>query len=221
MSSPVGPRNRAWRFLRVALVLLGLTALVVAALSLAWPGQSQEAPPPDSLLAAPQLPSPVPATPAPAAAVATATSALPVRLVVPGIGVDAPVTVRSVDPTGLMQNPDGATDVAWYDFTARPGQGGNAVFSGHLDYHDYGPAVFARLAEVKPGDVVEVRLENGTLHRYAVSVSVLYPADSAPSQEIVGPTDTEVATLITCTGAFNRAQLEYADRLVVRAERVS
>jgi len=190
----------------------------VAALSLAWPGQSQEAPPPDSLLAGRQLQLGNPATPAPTAAVATATSALPVRLVVPGIGVDAPVTVRSVDPTGLMQNPDGATDVAWYDFTARPGQGGNAVFSGHLDYHDYGPAVFARLAEVKPGDVVEVRLENGTLHRYAVSVSVLYPADSAPSQEIVGPTGREMVTLVTCGGTWQGRPRGYSHRLVVRAD---
>ena len=218
MSSPVGPRIRAWRLLRVALALLGLSALVVAALSLAWPGQSQEVPPPDSLLAVPQPQSPVPATPAPTSAVAPATSALPVRLLIPRIGVDAPVTVRGADAGGLMQNPDGATDVAWYDFTARPGQGGNSVFSGHLDYHDYGPAVFARLAEVKPGDVVEVRLEEGTLHRYAVSVSVLYPADSAPSQEIVGPTGREMVTLVTCGGTWQGRPRGYSHRLVVRAD---
>jgi sortase (surface protein transpeptidase) len=88
---------------------------------------------------------------------ALAPAALPVRLVIPKIGIDAPVTVKGLDPSGAMQNPNGPEDVAWYDFTARPGQGGNTVFSGHLNYHDYGPAVFARLWEMTAGDLVEVR----------------------------------------------------------------
>ena len=79
---------------------------------------------------------------------ARASTALPARLVIPKIGVDAPVAVKGLDPNGAMQNPNGPEDVAWCDFTSRPGQGGNAVFSGHLDYHDYGPAVIARLREM-------------------------------------------------------------------------
>ena len=147
MSGSVGPRYRAWRLLRVVLALLGLAALAMAALSLAWPGRSREPPLPDSSYAVespaqPQeLITPTPTAPAPAA--------LPARLVIPRIGVDAPVTVKGLDPNGVMQNPNGPEDVAWYDFTSRPGQGGNAVFSGHLDYHDCGPAIFARLREMK------------------------------------------------------------------------
>jgi hypothetical protein len=51
------------------------------------------------------------------------------RLVIPKMGIDAPVTVKGLDASGAMQNPNGPEDVAWYDFTARPGQGGNTVFS--------------------------------------------------------------------------------------------
>ena len=153
-----------------------------------------------------------------ATAAAPAAPALPVRLVIPRIGIDAPVTVKSVEPDGLMQNPNGPEDVAWYDFTAPPGRGGNAVFSGHLDYRDYGPAVFARLREVKAGDVLEVRLEDGTLHRYVVSLSALYPATSAPSEEIVGPTGREMVTLITCEGTWQGRPQGYSHRLVVRAD---
>ena len=153
MSGSVGPRYRAWRLLRVVLALLGLAALAMAALSLAWPGRSREAPPPDSLYASEPTTQPEElVTPT-----ALAPAALPVRLVIPKIGIDAPVTVKGLDPSGAMQNPNGPEDVAWYDFTARPGQGGNTVFSGHLDYHDYGPAVFARLWEMTAGDLVEVR----------------------------------------------------------------
>jgi LPXTG-site transpeptidase (sortase) family protein len=198
------------------LALLGLAALAMAALSLAWPGRSREAPPPDSLYASEpttqpeELVTPTPTAPPPAA--------LSVRLVIPKIGIDAPVTVKGLDPSGAMQNPNGPEDVAWYDFTARPGQGGNAVFSGHLDYHDYGPAVFARLREMTAGDLVEVRLEDGTVHRYVVTISVLYPAESAPSQEIVGPTGREMVTMVTCGGTWQGRPQGYSHRLVVRAD---
>jgi LPXTG-site transpeptidase (sortase) family protein len=188
----------------------------MAALSLAWPGQSPEAPPPDSLYAAaPTAQSKASVTPT---ATPPALATLPVRLVIPKIGIDAPVTVKGVDPNGSMQNPNGPEDVVWYDFTARPGQGGNAVFSGHLDYHDYGPAVFARLREMAAGDLVEVRLEDGTVQRYVVTMSVLYPADSAPSQEIVGPTGREMVTLVTCGGTWQGRPQGYSHRLVVRAD---
>jgi LPXTG-site transpeptidase (sortase) family protein len=142
-------------------------------------------------------------------------------LVIPSIDIDAPVTVKGVDANGVMQNPNGPEDVAWYDFTARPGQGENAVFSGHLDYHDYGPAVFARLAEITAGDLVEVRLEDGNVHRYVVTVSVLYPTDSAPSREIVGPTGREMVTLVTCGGTWQGRPRGYSHRLVVRADHLS
>jgi sortase (surface protein transpeptidase) len=137
------------------LALLGLASLAMAALSLAWPGRSREAPPPDSLYAEERL-AQLEELVAPTAT-APAVASLPVRLVIPKIGIDVPVTVKGLDPSGVMQNPNGPEDVAWYDFTARPGQDGNAVFSGHLDYHDYGPAVFARLREMTAGDLVKVR----------------------------------------------------------------
>jgi len=201
------------------LALLGLAALAVAALSLAWPGRSPGAPPPDSQLAAVGTLRPLerPAatlTPVPAPAF----TALPARLIIGKIGVDAAVTVKGVEADGAMQNPDGPEDVAWYDFTARPGQGGNAAFSGHLDYRDYGPAVFARLRDLAPGDLVEVRLDDGALHRYGVTLSVLYPADTAPAQEIVGPTGREMVTLVTCGGTWQGRPRGYSHRLVVRAD---
>jgi hypothetical protein len=88
---------------------------------------------------------------------APAPTSLPVRLVIPRMGIDAPVTVKGLDPNVVMQDPNGPEDVAWYDFTARPGHDGNAVFSGHPDYHDYGPAVFARPREVAAGGLPVVR----------------------------------------------------------------
>jgi len=172
------------------------------------------------------------ATPAPRAAARPTTTAeptgtpspvvtaAPARLVIPKIGVDAPVTPKGLRPDGFMDTPNGPEDVAWYVFSARPGMGGNVVLSGHLDYHDYGAAVFWRLKELQQGDFIEVRLDNGSVLRYQVSLKLSYDARAAPVAEIIGPTGKEVVTLITCGGTFDSGSRNYSHRLVVRADRV-
>jgi LPXTG-site transpeptidase (sortase) family protein len=161
-----------------------------------------------------------PPTPQPQPPLSPVEPALPERIIIPSIGVDAPANVKSLGSDSMMQPPNGPEDVAWYDFTARPGSGGNAVFSAHVDYHDYGPAVFARLKDLEKGDVIEVRAADGTTYRYQVVVSVTYPAAEAPVEDIVGPTARETITLITCTGSFDASSRQYSHRLVVRAERI-
>jgi sortase (surface protein transpeptidase) len=133
-------------------------------------------------------------------------TAAPARLLIPKIGVDAPVTPKGLRPDGFMDTPDGPEDVAWYVFSARPGMTGNAVLSGHLDYHDYGAAVFWRLKELQQGDLISLKSS--------------YDARTAPVPEIIGPTSREVVTLITCGGTFDSGSRSYSNRLVVRADRV-
>ena len=160
------------------------------------------------------------ASPVPAVAVATPSDSPPLRIVIPHIGVDAPITTKDMDADGVMEPPDGPEDVAWYGFTSRPGSGSNAVFSAHVDYRGYGPAVFADLKKLEKGDLVEVHTADGAVHRYEVTLSLSYPAETAPFEDIVGPTSREVVTLITCAGTFDQAARQYSHRLVVRAERV-
>jgi LPXTG-site transpeptidase (sortase) family protein len=147
-------------------------------------------------------------------------TAAPARLLIPKIGVDAPVTPKGLRPDGFMDTPNGPEDVAWYIFSARPGMSGNVVLSGHLDYHDYGAAVFWRLKDLQQGDLIEVRLDDGSVLRYQVSLKLSYDARTAPVQEIIGPTSKEVVTLITCGGTFDSGSRSYSNRLVVRANRV-
>lgn len=142
------------------------------------------------------------------------------QLVIPSVGIDAPVVVKGVDAAGVMQSPDNAWDVAWYDFSAHPGFGGNAVFAGHVDYINVGKAVFWDIKDLNPGDVIEVHLQDGTVYKYAVNFKQQYDSATAPVEEIVGPTPKETVTLITCSGTFSSASHQYDKRLVVRAERV-
>ena len=160
---------------------------------------------------------PVPSTPLPT--LPTPSNSPLARLVIQKAKVDAPVVTLSIDENGVMQSTSNAYDVAWYDFSAKPGTGSNAVFSGHVDYHDVGAAVFWNLRDLQPGDLIEVRLDDGTVYHYSVSALNCMPVGEAPINQIVGPTQSEVVTLITCCGTFNSSTRQYDRRLVVRADR--
>ena len=141
------------------------------------------------------------------------------RIVIPSVEIDAPIVVKGVDANGVMVAPDTAYDVAWYDFTSRPGEGSNAVFSGHVDYVNVGPAVFWRLKDLQPGDAIQIRFADGVSAEYAVSAVNTFEAATAPVDQIVGPTPNDSLTLITCAGTFNSQTRQYDQRLVVRAEK--
>ena len=148
------------------------------------------------------------------------------RLLIPRLGIDAPVNVRDVGLNGVLGNPAGPTDVVRYNFAifpglgGYPGDGGNTTIAGHVDYYSYGLAVFAPLRYVQVGDVVEYRRGDGV----TVTYSVQWYADYAPSDDwgsLVATTAEDSLTLVTCNGVFNSSAREYSHRRVVRAVRVS
>ncbi len=149
------------------------------------------------------------------------------RLVIPKIGVDAPMTMRVVAGDGIMQNPEGPTDVAWYDFSAisglggRPGVGGNTVISGHVDYHDYGPAVFWDLQKLDPGDEITVHLRDGSEYKYSVEWNRTIDPAAISWNDVVAATPQESVTMITCAGTFDSSTRSYDQRRVIWAVRVS
>ena len=157
------------------------------------------------------------------------------RLRIPLLGVDAPLGQRYVDQQ--MPNPTGPGDVVWYDFSewdglgGVPGGGGNAVFSGHVDYNAaipwaqttyQGEGVFWDLNLLSPGDVIEGR---GRRQRAALrrDVDALGPPPTARTPSgvtiLTGDVSTDSITLITCGGEFDPANKGYLDRFIVRAER--
>jgi sortase A len=147
--------------------------------------------------------------------------AMPERLVVPSIGVDAPVVVLGLDEEGGMLSPDGPDPVGWYPFSPTPGQPGNTVLSGHRDWRTGVTGVFWRLGELVPGDRLSVVLADGNEVAYEVVLSVLVGPDDMTIEEIVGQTPEEIITLITCEGVFDPEAGEYDRRRVVWANRVA
>jgi hypothetical protein len=147
-------------------------------------------------------------------------------LVISKIGVSAPVNLRTVGPDGQMLNPNGPTDVVWYDFSAfpglggYPGSGGNAIFAGHVDYHDYGPAVFWNVRDLVAGDIIEVYLpDDGGVIRYAVQWSV-WVEPNTDFASYAAATGEDTLTIVTCIGTFNYETRQYSNRLVLRAARI-
>jgi LPXTG-site transpeptidase (sortase) family protein len=105
--------------------------------------------------------------------------------------------------------------VAWYSFSAVPGDGGNVVLAGHAEYANHGPAIFSSLPFIQGGDHIQVLLPDATLATYVVSSAETYDVGTAPVAAITGPTNAEVVTLIT-TGVPG----DTSKRLVVRGDRI-
>ncbi len=141
--------------------------------------------------------------------------ARPVTLTIDTIGVNAQVeTIEIVD--GVMQDPTGPWVVSWYKETARPGEEGNIVFAGHVDYWDVGPAVFYSISTLQEDAEIQVSGDDNQTYVYLVDTVTLYDAANAPVGEIVGETEDPAITLITCGGPFDYQTGEYLQRTVVR-----
>jgi LPXTG-site transpeptidase (sortase) family protein len=147
------------------------------------------------------------------------------RLIVPRIGINAPVNVRDVGHAGTMGDPEGPLDVVRYTFPlvdgfgGYPGQGGTTLIAGHLDFRNYGLAVFGHLEQLAEGDVIDYLREDGTLVSYQVSwVSDVHPDFNYG--ELARNTSTESLVLITCNGEFNWTIEEYPLRRLVYATKL-
>jgi LPXTG-site transpeptidase (sortase) family protein len=144
----------------------------------------------------------------------------PVTLRVERAAIDAPIEPLLV-VDGSMQDPTGPWAVAWYENLASLGEGGNVVMAGHIDYWNVGPAVFYSIDELVEGDEIDVVAEDGQTFTYAVEWVRQYDAENVPLDEVVGSTNGESLTLITCGGTFDYATAHYLQRTVVRANQVT
>lgn len=142
--------------------------------------------------------------------------AVPVRLRIPAIGVDARVTKLGRLPDGTVDVPHSWGLVGWYDGGPRPGEPGPAVLLGHVDSRA-GPAVFARLAQLKAGDAVDVLGADGRSERFRVERVHRYPKSRFPTDEVYLPTVRPELRLVTCGGAFDRVTGHYVDNVVAYA----
>jgi sortase (surface protein transpeptidase) len=143
-----------------------------------------------------------------------------VRLQIPAIAVSTPLVRLGRLPDGSIEVPKDWDTAGWYDRGPRPGQPGPAVILGHVDSTN-GPAVFYRLRELRPGDIVRVGLADGRILVFRVQRVKRYPKDKFPTEAVYFPTLNRELRLITCGGEFDYARRSYRDNIVVYATLVT
>ncbi|MEU9554185.1 class F sortase [Streptomyces fumanus] len=164
--------------------------------------------------APPARSSPSPAATAPARSLERS---VPVGLRVPAIGVDTPVLRLGLAPDGTVEVPPVTKHdrAGWYEHSPAPGRPGPSVILGHVTVGSHGDGVFRYLAELRRGDRIEARLENGTTARFAVTSVRTVAKAEFPTEDVYGDVDRPELRLITCGGP--RSGGEYRDNVIVFA----
>ncbi|WP_328871636.1 class F sortase [Streptomyces sp. NBC_00287] len=146
--------------------------------------------------------------------------AQPQRIDIPGLGVQAPVVARGLDPQGAVDPPpfDQPGVVGWYAAGAAPGAAGTALMVGHVDTETR-PAVFYKISALKPGETVRVIRDDGRVAEFTVDDVQVVTRDRFDARQAYGPREPGRAELrlITCGGTFDRASRSYTANVVVSA----
>jgi LPXTG-site transpeptidase (sortase) family protein len=121
-------------------------------------------------------------------------------LIVPTIGLDAPMIDIAVDPRGVLTPPADFTEVGFWDQSAPPGAArGQTVVTGHTVHT--GGGVMNRLADVVEGDPLQIRAD-GELVDYRVRKVVTLTKEqvAAKAEKLFGQDRRRGRlVLVTCT----------------------
>lgn len=225
------------RVLRAAsLITFGLGAGLLVA-GLFWGGNGQAVAHPFTPIdVAPSSPTQSPAdTPSPSPFATATPTQTPyagsvARLKIPRFNVDSAIeSIGLIPGQNQLDVPKNPLNTGWYDIYDRPGWGGNAVFSAHVDYFPNIKGPFYNLHQLDAGDEIVVVMGDGGEYVYRLIRKACYPEDSIPMGDLIWPRDkpagAEWVTLVTCGGRFQaykggNGAGQYLDRDVVVAERV-
>lgn len=141
----------------------------------------------------------------------------PVRLRIPTLNVDAPLTHLGVAPDRTIEVPTDFAVPGWFDQGPRPGQPGPAVILGHVD-SKAGPAVFYRLSRLPVGAEVLVDRADGSTATFRVRGTQHVAKTAFPTDLVYAPTLEPSLRLVTCGGAFDHARRSYVDNVIVYAD---
>jgi len=194
-----------WR--PVACVVLGVTAVVCSVIAATAPPSPPPAPPPAGSSSEASFHS----------VRSYADVAEPVRLRIPALGVDAPLTHLGVAPNGTIEVPADCAVPGWFDQGPRPGQPGPAVILGHVD-SKAGPAVFYRLNRLPVGAVVFVDRADGSTVDFRVRGMQHVAKTAFPTDLVYAPTLEPSLRLVTCGGPFDHSRSSYLDNVIVYAD---
>ncbi|MFI0484196.1 class F sortase [Actinomadura sp. 9N215] len=212
--------HRGRRSRVVAAIAVALSGLVIAVLLvvLAFREHPATAAPPARATAAPPARAPGAPTdtgPGPAATTTALPRSVPLRLDVPRIDVRTPLMKLAKNPDQTVETPPlaRAGEAGWYRLGAAPGSRGAAVIIGHVDTAT-GPAVFARLRDLRPGDRADVLRADGRTAVFRIDSVERVGKNRFPTGRVYGDPGHAAIRLITCGGRFDRRAGHYADNVI-------
>lgn len=141
-------------------------------------------------------------------------SGTPTRLRIPAIDVSTSLLRLGLNTDKTVEVPAKANLAGWYRLGARPGDTGSAVILGHVD-SPAGPAVFARLAELQPGQRLQVDRRGAGTSEFVVTSVETYPNADFPAQRVYARTGGSFLNLVTCGGTYDAARGGYQANVVV------
>lgn len=148
--------------------------------------------------------------------VAAATSGGTDALIVPTIGLAAPIVDIALDPDGVLTPPADYTVVGHWDGSAQPGASrGQTVVTGHTVHT--GGGVMNRLADVADGDPLQIRSDGAVVDYRVRKVVTLSKEQVAERSEALFGQDRRRGrlVLVTCTD-WDGA--DYASNIIVFAD---
>ena len=128
----------------------------------------------------------------------------PLRIRIPAIEVDAPLTNLSLDSAGALRPPpaDEPGLVGWYGGGTTPGSVGTAITAGHVDLRTGRPGVFYGLGALAKGNTIEIDREDRRTAVFTVDAVEVYAKDSFPSEKVYGDSERAELRVITCGGGY-------------------
>ncbi|MGC5341557.1 class F sortase [Streptomyces sp. DT24] len=140
----------------------------------------------------------------------------PVRVTIPALHVSSSLEELGLGEGRAMETPHDPDKAGWYRPGPAPGASGPAVIAGHVTWNGV-PAVFFELAELDPGDRIDVERQDGRTAEFTVDRTAVYPKDRFPTVEVYRNLDHSGLRLITCGGSYSKAESRYAANVVVYA----
>jgi hypothetical protein len=140
--------------------------------------------------------------------------ALPLRLIVPSLGISTSVGQLGLQANHQVQVPTNVHTVGWFRLGPSPGQVGSSVILGHVDSY-LGPGVFFDIKTLPVGALIEVVLDNGVTGLFRVVNVVQYAKTNFPDALVYGASGARLLNLVTCGGTFNHLTGSYESNIVV------
>ncbi|MEV5018657.1 class F sortase [Streptomyces sp. NPDC053780] len=131
--------------------------------------------------------------------------AVPDRVAIPGIQVDAPIMPVGLDADGWVDAPppEDPNLAGWFTGAVAPGEKGTAVVVGHVD-NQQGPAVFYGLGALKKGNRVEVHRQDGKTAVFEIYGIEVFEKNNFPGDRVYASKGSPELRVITCGGGFSK-----------------